>query len=109
MELLGNIKTYDWGKIGASSQVSELAKLNDSSFQVNDKSAYAELWMGDHVSGPSKLKKSGDILNSTNRLPFLFKILSINKALSIQVHPSKVCTFFFLQLNLIVFDYFNCC
>lgn len=90
MELLGNIKTYDWGKIGSASQVSELAKLNDSSFNLCDKSAYAELWMGDHISGPSKLKKSGDTLNSTNRLPFLFKILSINKALSIQVHPSKV-------------------
>lgn len=57
--------------------------------------------MGDHVSGPSTLKTTGvsltDFIN-TNKgaiggmesLPFLFKVLSIQKPLSIQVHPNKV-------------------
>lgn len=57
--------------------------------------------MGDHVSGPSTLKQTGESLaNYINAdtstiggmvsLPFLFKVLSIEKPLSIQVHPNKV-------------------
>lgn len=57
--------------------------------------------MGDHVSGPSVIKSSGEsiskIIASDNTsiggavaLPFLFKVLSIAKPLSIQVHPNKV-------------------
>lgn len=58
--------------------------------------------MGDHVSGPSTLKATGQSLAAyiaANKstigdmasLPFLFKVLSIAKPLSIQVHPNKVC------------------
>ena len=101
MEILGDIKNYDWGKLGASSEVVKLAKLNDSSFVVDDNKPYSELWMGDHVSGPSKVKSSGESLGSfiqkdcesiiggQPKLAFLFKVLSIRKALSIQVHPNK--------------------
>lgn len=57
--------------------------------------------MGDHVSGPSLLKKTGETLDKVlsqdkssiggmEKLPFLFKVLSITKPLSIQVHPNKV-------------------
>jgi mannose-6-phosphate isomerase len=66
--------------------------------------------MGTHVSSPSKIAISGDILSnylkhnqddigerivnrfrtSDGTLPFLFKVLSIEKALSIQTHPDKV-------------------
>lgn len=57
--------------------------------------------MGDHVSGPSLVKSSGEpiskIIASDSSsiggalaLPFLFKVLSIAKPLSIQVHPNKV-------------------
>jgi hypothetical protein len=65
--------------------------------------------MGTHVSSPSRVATSGDLLSDylkqnqddigaqiVNRfsvsdgvLPFLFKVLSIEKALSIQVHPDK--------------------
>lgn len=62
--------------------------------------------MGTHPSLPSKELQSGrsllemvqenKALMSTkvgekyeDRLPFLFKVLSINKALSIQAHPNK--------------------
>lgn len=62
--------------------------------------------MGTHPSGPSKLLRSGqdlkefihqhpDVLGSAVRdhfgddLPFLFKVLAIGKALSIQAHPDK--------------------
>lgn len=57
--------------------------------------------MGDHVSGPSLVKATGEPLSNviasdtssiggTKTLPFLFKVLSIAKPLSIQVHPNKV-------------------
>lgn len=65
-----------------------------------------QLWMGTHPSNPSKDLKTGrtllelcnenQALLSQNisekygaKLPFLFKVLSINKALSIQAHPNK--------------------
>lgn len=64
--------------------------------------------MGTHVSSPSKVATSGDLLSeylkenqdigativnrfgvSDGALPFLFKVLSIEKALSIQTHPDR--------------------
>lgn len=100
MEILGNIKNYDWGKLGATSKVAHLAKLSDKKFELDPEKPYAELWMGDHVSGPSVVKESGESLSEylkknkeaaggMSALPFLFKVLSIRKALSIQVHPNK--------------------
>lgn len=101
MEIVGDIKNYDWGKLGSESEVVKLAKLNDASFVPDELSPYSELWMGDHVSGQSKVKGSGELLGDfiqrdregniggQAKLPFLFKILSIRKALSIQVHPNK--------------------
>ena len=65
-----------------------------------------KLWMGTHPSNPSKdlttgrtlldLVQDNQALMSTvitkryeQKLPFLFKVLSIQKALSIQTHPDK--------------------
>jgi mannose-6-phosphate isomerase len=101
MEIIGDIKNYDWGKLGSESEVLKLSKLNDESFVVDDGKPYSELWMGDHVSGPSNVKATGESLaefiqkdrinniGGQEKLPFLFKVLSIRKALSIQVHPNK--------------------
>lgn len=88
MELVGFVHNYEWGKVGNDSAVAQLATLNDPEFSVDEKTPYAELWMGSHPSGPSKYKSSGMTLK--DELPFLLKVLSINKALSIQVHPNKV-------------------
>jgi mannose-6-phosphate isomerase len=69
----------------------------------------AELWMGAHPSGPSGVERAGawttldaviaadpeDELGAEcaarfgGRLPFLLKVLAAEKALSIQVHPSR--------------------
>ena len=65
-----------------------------------------KLWMGTHTSAPSKRKDTGqtlqDALNKDSTLlsssvlskfgqslPFLLKVLSIRKALSLQAHPDK--------------------
>lgn len=65
--------------------------------------------MGTHPSSPSKIAASGNLLSdylkqnrddvggqivnrfniSDGALPFLFKVLSVEKALSIQTHPDK--------------------
>ncbi|KAJ1613388.1 mannose-6-phosphate isomerase [Cryptosporidium canis] len=66
---------------------------------------YAELWYGSHVSSPSGVVFNGrflekmtldDVISSEfglegpTRLPFLLKVLSISKPLSLQVHPDQV-------------------
>lgn len=100
MELLGNVKTYEWGKLGATSKVAVLAAISDKNFIIQENTSYSELWMGDHVSGPSLLKSTGEPLSefisknpttigNMQSLPFLLKVLSIRKALSLQVHPNK--------------------
>ncbi|CAG9862507.1 unnamed protein product [Phyllotreta striolata] len=106
MELLCSVQNYDWGKIGLESKVALLSRGNDSKFEICDKTPYAELWMGTHVNGPSIIKETGQHLSAYleenvealgrktaetfhDQLPFLLKVLSINKALSIQIHPSK--------------------
>ncbi|XP_067625317.1 mannose-6-phosphate isomerase [Eurosta solidaginis] len=87
MDLIGYVQQYDWGKIGNDSAVAQLAAANDPNFIIDDKSHYAELWMGSHPSGQAKYKSNGARLE--DELPFLLKVLSIKKALSIQVHPNK--------------------
>lgn len=100
---------YDWGKIGSSSAVAQFAAHSDPSVKIEEDKPYAELWMGTHHKVPSynhETKESlRDIIESNpvemlgqgiidrygskNELPFLFKVLSIHKVLSIQAHPDK--------------------
>lgn len=91
MELTGWVKTYDWGKKGIQSAVAQLAMANDPDFVLNDEETYSEMWMGTHFCGLSIVKETGETLDRVLKkdLPYLFKVLSIRKALSIQVHPNK--------------------
>lgn len=104
-------QSYDWGKIGRSSAVAQFSKAANPKFEISEDKPYAELWMGTHPSVPSLavtsaaatpvslrevLKSYPELLGSrivdkfgAGELPFLFKVLSINKALSIQAHPDK--------------------
>ncbi|KPI34730.1 Mannose-6-phosphate isomerase [Cyphellophora attinorum] len=99
--------SYDWGKVGEDSAAAKYASATPSEgFSIQEDKPYAELWMGTHPSLPSKDLTTGrslldlvgdnqslmgsDITSKYNsKLPFLFKVLSINKALSIQAHPNK--------------------
>ncbi|KAH8381681.1 hypothetical protein KR093_010655 [Drosophila rubida] len=91
MELTGWVKNYDWGKQGIHSAVAQLAMANDPDFTLNEQETYAEMWMGTHICGVSIVKETGETLDRVLKkdLPYLFKVLSIRKALSIQVHPNK--------------------
>ncbi|OWB67697.1 hypothetical protein B5S30_g3060 [[Candida] boidinii] len=103
-------QNYDWGKIGSNSTVAKFAKFNDESIDIDESKPYAELWMGTHPKVPTLYKNNREInlrqiissnpskflsdsiiskYNSTTELPFLFKVLSIEKVLSIQAHPDK--------------------
>jgi len=100
---------YAWGKIGDTSVVGQL-KQSDPKFELAADKPYAEYWMGTHCNGPAEvegaevpltqlLKENPDMMSSypaayesykaTGELPYLFKILSVEKALSIQAHPDK--------------------
>jgi mannose-6-phosphate isomerase len=102
-KLQNTVKNYDWG---SPEWIPELmGKANES--QV----PWAELWMGVHPEGPSKIsspdgettKDLSELINSNpatflgkerakifNGLPFLLKILAAEKPLSIQAHPSLI-------------------
>ncbi|KAJ0237234.1 Mannose-6-phosphate isomerase 1 [Hirschfeldia incana] len=101
-----SVKDYAWGKIGSDSLVYRVHAAN-SDRQIDPTRPYAELWMGTHESGPSYLEgDDGVTLRSWIAenpeslgdrvlekwgcdLPFLFKVLSVGRALSIQSHPDK--------------------
>ncbi|KAI1501323.1 mannose-6-phosphate isomerase [Biscogniauxia marginata] len=101
------VNSYDWGKVGSESAAARFAAATPSdTLSIESDKPYAELWMGTHPSNPSKDLQSGrtllDLVESNQmllapsvkakygtKLPFLFKVLSINKALSIQAHPNK--------------------
>ena len=58
--------------------------------EVDPDTPYAELWIGTHDKGPSMLETGESLRDAIgNDLPFLFKVLSAGKALSIQAHPDK--------------------
>ncbi|XP_076398177.1 mannose phosphate isomerase isoform X2 [Megachile rotundata] len=106
MELKCKVQTYDWGKHGIDSTVATLMKSANADFTLDEKKPYAELWMGTHPNGPSimkdlnmsleeYIKQNSKVLGCDSikifgeHLPFLFKVLSVNRALSIQAHPHK--------------------
>jgi len=101
---------YAWGKKGSDSLAARFAAMSEpEDYKIDEDKPYSELWMGTHPSLPAAEFDSGkpllDILaegdNASTmlsqrnvdrygkQLPFLFKVLSINQALSIQAHPNK--------------------
>lgn len=94
------IQDYAWG---STSSIQQLFNIPNP-----DNKPQAEIWMGAHSNGCSQVDINGEIVrldsiieqNKTailgeptekrfNELPYLFKVLAAEKALSIQVHPSK--------------------
>ncbi|XP_004364906.1 mannose-6-phosphate isomerase [Capsaspora owczarzaki ATCC 30864] len=102
--VLGAVQNYAWGRLGSASNVAQLAFANAQSspadrFAIDENAPYAELWMGTHPKAPLRFKsEAGNVVGPARpitddarfaTLPFLFKVLSIKKALSIQAHPTK--------------------
>ncbi|CAL4980184.1 unnamed protein product [Urochloa decumbens] len=105
MRLRCAVQHYEWGRRGAASLVARLAVAGEESAVDNDCRPCAELWMGTHPSAPSSLAPDVSLRDWIARnpaalgravaarwggdLPFLFKVLSVAKALSIQAHPDR--------------------
>ncbi|KAL4986386.1 mannose-6-phosphate isomerase [Aspergillus falconensis] len=107
LRLQCGVNSYDWGKFGSESAAAKYAATTASpDFSIEADKPYAELWMGTHPSLPSKdVETQRTLLDMVQdnlalmspevseryggKLPFLFKVLSIRKALSIQAHPNK--------------------
>jgi len=116
--LKGSTQTYDWGKKGSASLVAQLARGGvKEEFETNEDTQYAEMWMGTHENGPAYLwsdpetSLAGLLISSpetylgaklttgefnepakfphSTQIPFLFKVLSIAKALPLQAHPDR--------------------
>ncbi|EHK39391.1 hypothetical protein TRIATDRAFT_156021 [Trichoderma atroviride IMI 206040] len=101
------VNSYEWGKKGSESAAARYAAATPSDdLTIQADKPYAELWMGTHPSNPSRDLQTGrtllDLCSQHQgllsepvsakygaKLPFLFKVLSVNKALSIQAHPNK--------------------
>ena len=101
LPLRGKVQHYDWG--GQQFIPCLIGQPND------DQKPFAELWMGTHNRGQATLDYQGKTLLLSelikeypevilgrkvieqfgNQLPFLFKILDVDKMLSIQAHPNK--------------------
>ena len=102
--LQGSIQNYAWGSKTALAEFSGRPSPSDE--------PEAELWMGAHPSAPSQLRSEEDALPDPRldewiardplvtlgeatserfggELPFLFKVLAPDRALSIQVHPDR--------------------
>lgn len=103
--LLSNtIQNYSWGMKGKTAFIPKLLGV-----QLDKNEPAAELWMGGHPSAPSKIFFADSWVNLNEiisefpneflggkvvekfgkQLPYLFKILSAEQPLSIQVHPNK--------------------
>jgi len=103
-KLINSIQHYAWGSKGSEAFIPTLMGV-----AAEKDMPYAELWMGAHPKASSQVVLDGqevplneliqryprEILGASvadvfnNQLPFLFKVLSADHALSIQAHPNK--------------------
>jgi mannose-6-phosphate isomerase len=83
-KLYNQIKHYEWGSMDLIPQFTGIGN--------KDMRPCAEMWMGTHLS-PSQVQSGGKMISlvqvAGRELPFLFKLLAVEKPLSIQAHPNK--------------------
>ena len=99
IQLKCECNNYPWGKVGQDSLAARLcSKTPGTDFNLDNGTNYAEMWMGTYPVTPSYVLKTGeklqDVLDANqekligkavldkfgSQLPFLPKILSIQKA-----------------------------
>ncbi|GAB7366850.1 hypothetical protein MBLNU230_g1021t1 [Neophaeotheca triangularis] len=115
-ELQCSCNQYPWGMKGSNSISARLCEKSggwdgkgpqDKKFKIDENTPYAEMWMGTYPVLPSYVKATGQDLQEVldnypketigekviakfghSKLPYLPKVLSIAKALPLQVHPN---------------------
>ena len=82
-KLKNQIKHYEWG---SSKIMPEFLGI-----KTPGNVPYAEMWMGTHKGAPSQTNLNGKISleEISGELPFLFKLLAVDKPLSLQAHPNR--------------------
>lgn len=107
-QLAGTCNEYPWGRRGADSLAAKLCeKTPGTDFKIQPDKNYSEMWFGDYPDFPGRKLDSGELLADVlqrdrdrllgkkvttqfdGQLPYLPKILSIAKALPLQIHPNK--------------------
>lgn len=101
LAMVNTIQSYDWGSV---SEIPRLTGIENAGGEP-----MAELWIGAHARAPSKVRRDGLLIplpelfsrepertlgkaagrRFDGRLPFLLKILSAARPLSIQAHPDR--------------------
>ncbi|KAI0467344.1 mannose-6-phosphate isomerase [Xylaria cf. heliscus] len=107
-QLSGTCNEYPWGKKGSDSLAARLCeKTPGGGFKIDPEKNYSEMWFGDYPDFPGRKLETGEPLANVlqrdkerllgekvitqfdAQLPYLPKILSIAKALPLQIHPNK--------------------
>ncbi|MCJ1248844.1 hypothetical protein MMC30_006065 [Trapelia coarctata] len=107
-QLQCSCNNYPWGEKGSESLAARLcAKTPGTDFKIENDKEYSGMRMGDYPELPAKSLETGEELHSIidkNKekllgkrcidkfgavLPYLPKVLSIQKALPLQIHPNK--------------------
>ncbi|KAI0418261.1 RmlC-like cupin domain-containing protein [Xylaria grammica] len=107
-QLAGTCNEYPWGRKGTDSLAARLCeKTPGTNFKLDPEKNYSEMWFGDYPDFPGRKLDSGEpladvlqrdrdrllgkkvVTHFDGQLPYLPKILSIAKALPLQVHPNK--------------------
>ncbi|KAM7193120.1 mannose-6-phosphate isomerase [Rhypophila sp. PSN 637] len=115
-QLIGSCNNFPWGQKGSKSLAARLCAKSDKEFSPEDDKPYSELWFGDYPDFPARVLSTRELLSDVldknketllgkrvieeellysggkqtgQHLPYLPKILSIAKALPLQIHPDK--------------------
>lgn len=84
------VQNYAWGIRGLDARVARYALESGIIDEVDPDKPYAEMWIGTHPKAPTVLLDGSTLERAVGYpLPFLFKVLSCGKTLSIQAHPDK--------------------
>lgn len=77
-QIAGVVQHYEWG---------DHTYLPEFLGRQPDGRPWAELWLGTHASGPSRLADGRLLEDESGALPYLFKVLAAAEPLSLQTHP----------------------
>ncbi|PNS16934.1 Mannose-6-phosphate isomerase [Sphaceloma murrayae] len=116
LQLQCSCNRYPWGKKGSEGLAAQLCEKTPgwdgkgppTKFSIDPEESYAEMWMGTYPDLPTYVLSTGQDLQEVidrnadqliggavlkkfghSKLPFLPKILSVAKALPLQLHPNK--------------------
>lgn len=75
------LKSYSWGLPISNSLAAQFDPETANKCDI-----CAEAWWGSHPAGPARYKSTGVPLKD---IPFLLKVISVGKPLSLQIHPDS--------------------